>query len=469
MVSREESREHEQCLALLESMGPQGRERAVDCIRSAIGLVPPILFHVDVATYTNLDGGTNLTGKTFDPNHPDCFLHHLGLLPLELWGSDEVWVVALLWLLHQAGGPNRIESINGYQVTMRNVAASLQEQQREYRRAGHDVPADALEADVLSLPQMLEVAVRLADKRRELLAERRLYYSINATKRRKQERAFVDDADEGNLGARDAVTATLCDHLSLLTPAPVRDLGEVLSFVADDLAWLSRPAGGLPSGFEALIHGTVAASAEVFDADFAMSRGIRSLPGLADALHREAWSEIVGWELPDFYCCVVPGAPAWELHGGDATAVADRAWAISARMQYNTWHVMPGNLPRVAEVEARDFLAPAALPDIAVHSDLHHRGHVTHHIRYSLRSPEPVRVGGRTFNSLTDLRVLRSGEPPFDEGQLRSVTVIARFLARLAELTAAAADDGHPVHVTSFDSSWHTRTIIGPEGGTCEP
>ncbi|MFJ3937636.1 hypothetical protein ACIPYR_08420 [Streptomyces parvus] len=455
-IDQDVEREIHESRAWLQDIGVEGRTEAVSVLRNAVFLVPPVQLYRDRTVYSNLRDDGNLTGKTLLPTHPDCFFHHLDRLPPQLWTDEEAVVVACMWLLHLSGGPNRIESFNGYQLTFDHVADNFRGMRALYRQADPDADIGPVpeRPDGYTVDGLAAVAAQLAVVRAKLVSGRRLCYEINATTRRKSE--YLLPAPNGATRQETGI----CERLSGLLPGAAADLDAAVALLRSERDWLAEPMPEHPTGFEALIHTTVAAATEHFAADFALSRGIRSLPKLIDALGRQDWAEIVSWELPDFYCCVVPGATALAQHDGDRAALADSAWAMSARMQYNTWHVMPGNLPMDPAVKARDFLAPHALPDLAVHSDLHHRGHVTNNIRYSARSPERVMVAGHPFQSLTDLRILRCEGAPFERSDLVAVVRVARFLAQAADLVAESAQDGKPVTVTAFDHQWHRRTIL---------
>ncbi len=454
-VRRETEREISECRTLLADLGTEGRAAAVDALRSAVFLVPPVMFYRDDVVYSNLRAEPgNLTGKTLLPTHPDCFFHHLDKLPFDLWTDTEAVIVCCLWLLYRSGGPNRLESSNGFQLTLRNVTDNLLYQCRLYAEAGRLIAVPDADAP-LPAARLADIADELAAVRADLVSARRLHYEINATTRRKQERLLPSPT------GTDRTEQTLRERLNAVLPERQNSLAAVLEYLRAEPTWLAAPTADAPTGFEAVIETTVRAAREVTEADFAMSRGIRSLPALVSALARKDWEEIVSWELPSFYCCVVPGRQAADVHEGDLHRLADSMWAIAARMQYNTWHVMPGNLPKDPAVLARDFLAPHVLPDIALHSDLHHRGHITNLIRYSARSPETVRISGFPFRSLTDIRVLRCEGPAFTAAELGPVTMMARFVAQVCELVAdAAARDVMRVEVTSFDHRWYHRTVI---------
>jgi hypothetical protein len=252
--------------------------------------------------------------------------------------------------------------------------------------------------------------------------------------------------------------ADLCARLRRL-PVAGDTLGDLAEGIAASPAWLVRPHGEFGTGLESLLFETVHAAVMAFEADFAMSRGIRSLPSLIRALRAREWAQIAKWDIPDYFCCVVP-APEARRHFGDSRVrLADMAWAMSARMQYNSWHFLAGNLPKVP---GRDYFVPPTIPDIAYYSDQHHHGHVAGKVRFSIRSPQAVDVLGRTFNGFVDLRLLRCRGVPFGEQDLLAAHRTSAFIARATGLAAAAVADGADIEITAFDSQWHWAKIASP-------
>ena len=166
------------------------------------------------------------------------------------------------------------------------------------------------------------------------------------------------------------------------------------------------------------------------------------------------------WDLPHFFCCVVPAPEARRHFGGSFPRLADTAWAISSRMQYNSWHFLAGNLPKVPEVTARDYFVPPTIPDIAYYSDQHHHGHVAAKVRFSIRCPQAVEVLDRTFRGFVDLRLLRCEGLPFDEQDLLAAQRVSGFIARATGLAAELAARGTDIEITAFDSPWHWATIV---------
>ncbi|MEJ8644295.1 hypothetical protein WKI68_29165 [Streptomyces sp. MS1.HAVA.3] len=253
--------------------------------------------------------------------------------------------------------------------------------------------------------------------------------------------------------------AALCARVRERLPLTGDTLAELAADLEASPGWLAEPHGGFGSGLESLVYETVRAATEVFDADFAMSRGMRSLPALIAALRSEEFPRIAAWDIPHFFCCVVPSREARRFFGGSASHLADTAWAISSRMQYNSWHFLVGNLPKVPEIAARDHFVPPVIPDIAYYSDQHHNGHVAARVRFTVRSPQAVEVLGRRFNGFMDLRLLRCEGLPFDEQDLLAAHRTSGFIAKATSLAATLVAGGAEIEIASFDSQWHWDEI----------
>lgn len=439
------------CRRWLDGLGPQRLdELLVDLERAALRTAPVVLYHHD-RQYTNFRDRNNLTGKTLWPGHPDCALSALRALPLDLWSDEDTTVVVCLILLVRSAGYARIEEANGTQLTLDHVAHLLEETRRRYNQVPVEGPV--LAAASASVQELCELADALARRRRELAGRVQLYREIHGVLMHKIERVAGPVRDEG-----DRIERSLCARLGERLPIAGATFEELGAGLAAAPEWLAKPHAGFGTGLESLVYATVAGATDVFGADFAMSRGTRSLPQLIRALRDQSWAEISDWDITAFYCCVVPDPRARRLFGGSAARLADTAWSISSRMQYNSWHFIAGNLPRTPEVEARDYFVPPRIPDLALHSDQHHYGHVAAKVRFSIRSPQPVEVLGRTFDGFVDLRLLRCEGRPFGEQDLLAAHRASTFLARATGLAAGlAADVG--LEITAFDSRWHWETI----------
>ncbi|MET7275746.1 hypothetical protein ABZS59_31980 [Streptomyces flaveolus] len=442
------------CRSWLAEQGPEGRAALVAQAREAALRTAPFVLHQEDTQYTNFRGQNTLTGKTLWPGHPDCALSALQDLPLDLWSDQDVQLVVCLTLLIRSAGFGRIEEANGTQLTVDHVAYTLERVRRAYSAVPGLEPVPAAASPRVADLDRLAVALR--ERRRELGRHAQLYREIHGALMHKVERVAAGPGPAAR-AREDAVAERLRTRLPLA--------GGTLAELGRDLAaapgWLAEPHGSFGTGLESLVYEAVAATVDAFGADFAMSRGMRSLPALVRALRGESWAEICDWDITHFFCCVVPSPGAAAHFGGSEAALADAAWAMSSRMQYNSWHFVAGNLPRVPEVVARDHFVPPVIPDVAFFSDQHHHGHVSNNVRFSLRSPQSVEVDGRRFDGFMDLRLLRCAGDPFGEQDLLAAHRVSGFIARATSLAAGLVAAGTDLEVTAFDAGWHWNAVTG--------
>ncbi|MEU0162928.1 hypothetical protein ABZ154_30015 [Streptomyces sp. NPDC006261] len=450
------------CRRWLERQGPEGRDELLEQAKEAALRNAPFVLHQDQKLYTNFRGPNNLTGKTLWPGHPDCALSGLQGLPVDLWSDQDVQLVVCLTLLIRSAGFGRVEEANGTQLTVDHLAYMLERVRRNYNA----IPGGTTEVPPAasgSVEALSALALMLKDRRQEALGSAQLYREIHGALMHKIEKVAAAPGESAR-AQEDAVCALLREKLPL-TGGTLEELGRE---VAGSPQWLAAPHGGFGTGLESLVYEAVAASAQAFRADFAMSRGMRSLPELIRAVREERWAEICDWDITQFFCCVVPLPEARRHFAGSVASLADTAWAMSSRMQYNSWHFVAGNIPRVPEVLARDHFVPPTIPDIAFYSDQHHHGHVNNLVRFTVRSPQAVDVDGRRFNGFMDLRLLRCDGTPFDEQDMLAAHCVSAFIAGATSAAATLAARGEQAEVTAFDAGWHWKSITGTEPAVAE-
>ena len=449
----------------LAEQGREGREALLAQLTEGARRTAPFMLYVEDKQYTNFRDTNTVVGKTLWPGHPDCVFASLAGLPLELWSDHDALLVVGIGLLIRSAGYGRIEEVNGSQLTPENVGRLLERTRRNYNGAlgGERIPAAGPDAGIDAL---MALATGLGAHRPEVTRTVQLYREIHGALIHKVEKIA---APYGKVAAdRDR---QVTDHLRATLPVVGDRLAELRLADDADPAWLARPYGEFGTGLEAVVYEAVAATTAAFRADFSMSRGIRSLPELVRALRAEAWDEISAWGITDFFCCVVPAQEARRHYGDSLATLADTAWAMSSRMQYNSWHFIAGNLPRTSKVLERDHFVPPTIPDIAHFSDQHHHGHVNNMVRFTIRSPQSVEVCGRPFNGFMDLRIVRADGEPYTEQEMLAAHQVAAFIARMTQQAAALAEQGEQADVTAFDSAWHWRSITGTpvEGAAPEP
>jgi hypothetical protein len=457
------------CRQWLAVAGPDGRADMLEDLKEAARRTAPFVLYAGDRQYTNFRDRNTLTGKTLWPGHPDCALSSLATVPLDLWSDSDAAMVVCLTLLVRSAGFARIEEANGTQLTTDHVAHLLERTRLAYNAVVPGAPAlgggawggrppggylqPATSSRVTALNDLAEAVGR---RRREITAKVQLYREIYGPLMHKIERVAGAPAD----GAV-RLEAELSAHVRDRLPVSGDTLAELGASIEASPGWLAQPHGEFGTGLESVVYETVRAAARAFNADFAMSRGMRSLTALIAAIRDQDWPGIAAWDIPHFFCCVVPAPEARKYFGHSPAHLADTAWSMSARMQYNSWHFLVGNLPKVPEVTARDHFVPPTIPDIAYYSDQHHHGHVAAKVRFSIRSPQAVEVLGRPFNGFIDLRLLRCEGPAFDEQDLLAAHRASAFIAKATSLAAALVADGADIEVSKFDSQWHWEKIAG--------
>lgn len=378
---------------------------ALDRIAYALTHMAPVLFYVDDRVYTNLDKSGSLPGKSLSVDDPRCLLRRLRERPVDEWDPVDTCFVVCLDALLASGPPVRAEEFNGAQL----LPGPLREFLTGRITAYGALPSGS---------ELGSLAAQCAAARAAALdAGATPYRVINGLNLHKREELLPEPA-----------------------PVPWPIARQVARFRQARYA----PAG-FGSGFEAALHDLLRLTAEEFEADVAMSRGPRRLPALLD--------DPFALRTNDFFCCVVPRAAFDRWFGGDRDGLARALAAYSARMRFNTWHYLPHSLG-IADARLREdwFFAPT-MPDITEWSDQQHTGHVAFGVRHAIRVPFGITHGGRFHPGLYDLRLMRTGSPPFTVADLRGAIAVAGELARLYEEFLPDIDD--------FDRDWYQRFHSG--------
>lgn len=441
------------CRRWLALEGAAGRDALLELLKEAAQRTAPFILYQEDKQYTNFRDRNTITGKTLWPGHPDCALSSLQGVPLELWSDNDVVLVVCLTLLVRSAGFGRIEEANGTQLSLDHVAFLLERTRQGYNEVADEPPVPP--AAGTRVEALHDLAVALGERRKRFGSGVQLYREIHGALMHKVEQ--VTYTRNAGVEQERRLCAWLRDRLPV-TGETLAELGESLDAAPE---WLGEPHGGFGTGLESLVYQTAAGSVDAFDADLAMSRGTRSLSRLVSALRAEDWDEITKWDIAEFYCCVVPSPAASSYFDDSPARLADMAWAMSSRMQYNSWHFIAGNLPRVPVVIARDYFVPPSIPDVSYYSDQHHHGHVAAKVRFSIRSPQAVEVLGRNFAGFVDLRLLRCEGDPFDEQDLLTAHRGSAFVARATRLAADLAAAGTDIEIAAFDSAWHWSAITG--------
>ncbi len=417
----------------------------------------PLQLYVDEHVFSNFREN-NITGKVLLPTSPLGLFKRLADTPPDRWSPEEATLVFCARLVLKADGPAGLEEFNSNQLMPEFVSRRFAEKYEMYRSA--DAISEELACFAPSEQAAAyandECAKALADGRVAIARQRQGYREIFGVNLHKRVR-WIKPAPAERALVLDALAETWAVKWSV----SLHGFDSYRRFLAE---WVPAVVAGhirttepwFANAYEELIHDIVCATTEICSADIGMSRGLRSLRALVDALGREDWQEIVSWELPHYYCCAAPSNDLARSFAHAPADLADILWAIAARMQYNAWHFVPGNLPLTRHVTERDYFYPPTLPDLAQWSDQHHRGHVASGVRHAVRAPAAVDICGHKFNGFVDVRLMRRAGVPFGLAELTTAIGAAQMVAEAAgSLAGHLARSGASLRIGAFGPEWY--------------
>ncbi|MDS1271603.1 hypothetical protein RIF23_15010 [Lipingzhangella sp. LS1_29] len=389
----------------LAQWAPETRAQALADLRDALWRGAPIsTFHGQV-NYTNLRSPRTLTGQSHKPINHNCLLHGLEEVPLEEWPeAAQLFVTRGAWLI-DTFGINGLEYLNGLQLGVGGGAV--------------DAPPGSA---TVHAPRFRMVDGVLRNKRHQTL------------------QAW-------------GPSRSLLEHVRsseyLGYPADPETLTGVIESRMDRAA----SNGAASDTYADVLEELLTVLRHATDSEMAMSRGYRTPQDLIRSVQDSDRSRLVNSGLDDQYCCVVA-----EKH---EAGQADRLWAISSRMRYNTWHFRPWSdnaedVDGVAEV-----YAPPGTPDITTHADFHHPGHINYSVKHSIRAPEEIHVGSERFVGIIDVRLSRAVDRRYHEQDLADSVFVASLIKLAYErLVAAARESGTGTQIRGFDIDWYRRTYL---------
>jgi acyl-coenzyme A synthetase/AMP-(fatty) acid ligase len=216
------------------------------------------------------------------------------------------------------------------------------------------------------------------------------------------------------------------------------------------------------NAFEKLLKVIVDSAIATTASDVGLTRGFRDIQRWRRAFTDKSWEAICNWPSGDFYCGVFPSAMLSSRLSGKPELLVKILYACSGRMQFNSWHYMPGHCPRESVPADRHFYLPPRMPDMAIWSDQHHAGHSMAEVRYTIRAPAPIEIEGRSYPGMVDLRLFRQRGQEYSE---EDFICALRHTECLRAACQAFADyllrSGKAVTIDAFDKDWFKR-YYGP-------
>lgn len=341
---------------------------------------------------------------------------------------DCVVLTRCMHLLWRSGGYTRLEEFNGRQLTPLSLQAWFLKRFGDYQASSQGEEQD-FDAFVALSPE--SQADALAQMRSRLMEQGQFVREINGLNLSKQERYLPhwllgDELRRITLRAQshaliqealgvDVSASEFFDNQALSNLIHHRRLRSASSPFASDLEFL----------IDALLKRVV----EVTGSDFSMSRGVRSFQAFVHALREGQHAELCDWSQAEYFCHVVPSAGA-RAHLAPRT-LQGVLNAVSARMRYNSWHYTPSHVPSGAVPENRSWFFAPKMADTTVWSDQHHAGHVHATVRYCIRSPYALTMGGTPLPGFVDLRLFRQHGEPYSARDLGTALAYTEALGVL--------------------------------------
>ena len=370
--------------------------------------VEAVGFYVGDRFFARMERFTNLIDSA---KNPEGFLTRLREKNYLNWSRDEILVVAALHSLFLSGRSVRFEEFNGASLTATALLDKLYDLLQLYKSAGCDceVPVDV---DVFDLARTVRDQSTKAQGSNWL--RYRWVYGLNF---QKTERILhtTQSTEDPATSLREFEE----DYEDLVNTIPTDPVTESQFFYELARASLERDVAGVPcakSGeaatgwLEYLIEKIVATAVIATRADYGMSSSLRDISCLVESDETKLIEVIHALQNVDFFTCFVAIGFRNRMEKRLADTIAQ---SVQRRMMFNRWHFIPGNFERGKIAKSRHWYYPPVLPDIAIHSDVHHAGHARAQVKYSVRAPgpdmsmSPLLIANRPYRGFYDVRVVR--------------------------------------------------------------
>ena len=445
--------------ALFEAERAGSLAALLDAIEDSVRHVEAVCFYVDDRLYAVMERGTNLVTTRKRPG----LIEELRENPVLTWRSADRLAIAALRALFLSGRSIRFEEFNAVELTARRL--------RQFLHGLGALYSSTHSAFFEPSPHPFELGRQVGELAPTVNGGKWLRYRrVNGITFQKQEhcvRAAPEQKTERAIEASFQLMRSKWNCRETDDPRLFFTAAAEAAIEATCLELRSRGEAGEPGGqcatttLERLIEDVVGSAVQRTNAEYGMSSSLRR-PGQLLVDDPDALPGVVAALTPkDFFCCMVGSSYLARQFGPRLSGDVFRA--VQARMQFNRWHFMPGNLPRNAVPGNRHYLYPPTMPDMAEWVDQFHGGHVRAAVRYSIRSPgpeildAPLRISGHEFRGFYDVRVVRIEGAPFGIEDLKIVRAHSIWLGHIwRTILARCADPAvrEQLHIPGFENGY---------------
>jgi hypothetical protein len=371
---------------------------------------------------------------------------------------EALTAVHCLHLVLRSGSYTRLEELNSCQLSRPAVAEFFKAKRAFYEEAC-GCPAE----EGFAAAPLREKAMRLARMREAIAARQRFVRLINGTNLRKREAVLpLPPTSACDVSAPSAdVLAVLERCMPPGSPAQRLFGPDCFEHLLGTALLPEEQLPAFGSCLEYVIDRVVAEAVRSTGSDIGMTRSTRDYRRFAAALHGRQTALACGWSQAEYFCHVVPSRALLETFSPKALCTTLNA--ISARMRFNSWHYAPSYFD-VAEVPAdRGWFTAPRMADIADDSDQHHTGHIHAVVRYSIRSPLPLRIGPEVLPGFIDLRLMRQSGAPYRRDDLATAIAYTEVLQFIYQHLMNGVLERDVGFAFAFgDKKWFDRMYAAP-------
>lgn len=435
------ARHEEELETYLTGLTEAQKREMVETVRDGIDHTDPVMIYVNGGTFTNFGPYNNLLRK------PGALFDRLMDIPVAEWLPDEKRFVGCFYWIRQAG--KRGEEFNGLQLTPRTLHEHFDWCFEHY--------CNLLGSRRSQWPDSLAGKARcLADIRQEISRDHITCRWVNGLTFFKAERFIRRSVVNKSI---ENLPVDLRDYVESaygLRASSFKTLDELFrACVEASVLVVPDAENPLMDGTEQLLERITISAIEAIKSDIGMTRGIRDILRWQQKLDEQKYVEISEWPTADYFCGVFPSA-AMRKRIADPARMAKVLTACSVRMQYNSWHYMPGHFAK--ELAPHHYYLPPRMPDTAIWSDQHHAGHVMAAVRHSIRSPAPLIYRERAYFGMVDLRLFRATGSHFTRKDLCAAMRYTEYLRAVYQAVCDMAAEGQQhIVVRAFDKPWFER------------
>lgn len=391
----------------------------LDEVYDSVQHVEAVAFYIDDRLFAAVERINNLTTTRRGAGLLDL----LRVQPLSAWSEADKLAVVALRSLFLSGKSVRFEEFNGSELSAVRLIDKLTALGRGYaaildREFDQSQPLLTLAQTVGQLAGAIGsgsgVRYRKVNGLTFQKAEHIITHRESDAVRTRCEDAFGAISELRSLPN----DADRCNYFRTAAHAAIDETVRELSNRTS-----SAPAeGAATTSLELLIEQIVGSAVLATNADYGMSSSLRRPGELVIDDTDQFLNRVAELTPKDFYCCMV-ALNRLRTRYGDRLS-GDIFRAVQARMQYNRWHFIPGNLPRDRIPADRNFFYPPVVPDVAEWVDQYHAGHSRAGVRYSIRAPgpeivqPPLKLCQFEFRGFYDIRVVRMEGQPFSTEDL---------------------------------------------------